>query len=53
MYVKRSCSEEFTADWGPLGTGCQPTDLDVSSGAFSQLADQALGRVTVTWAWIS
>ncbi|MCJ1309958.1 hypothetical protein MMC25_003619 [Agyrium rufum] len=34
-------------------TGCQPTDLDVSPGAFSQLADQALGRVTVNWAWIS
>jgi expansin (peptidoglycan-binding protein) len=32
--------------------GCQPTDLDVSTGAFTQLADMAAGRVTVTWAWL-
>ena len=35
-----------------LGTGCEPTDLDVSPGVFRQLADPALGRVTVTWAWL-
>ncbi|MCJ1408691.1 hypothetical protein MMC19_002766 [Ptychographa xylographoides] len=34
-------------------TGCAPTDLDVSPGVFSQLADPAKGRVTVTWAWLS
>ncbi|MCJ1371784.1 hypothetical protein MMC20_003003 [Loxospora ochrophaea] len=33
--------------------GCAPTDLDLSPGAFSQLANPALGRVTVTWAWLS
>ncbi|MCJ1279446.1 hypothetical protein MMC21_007270 [Puttea exsequens] len=33
-------------------TGCEPTDLDVSPGVFRQLADPALGRVTVTWAWL-
>lgn len=32
--------------------GCQPTDLDVSPGAFKQLADPSLGRVEVTWAWL-
>ncbi|MCJ1354058.1 MAG: hypothetical protein MMC33_004045 [Icmadophila ericetorum] len=34
-------------------TGCAPTDLDVSLGVFSQLANPAQGRVTVTWAWLS
>ena len=36
-----------------IGVGCQPTDLDVSPGAFKQLADPSLGRVEVTWAWLS
>jgi len=35
-----------------LGVGCKPTDIDVSLGAFKQLADPALGRVKVTWAWL-
>ncbi|MCJ1286611.1 hypothetical protein MMC26_005957 [Xylographa opegraphella] len=34
-------------------TGCAPTDLDVSPGAFDQLADPAKGRVDVTWAWLT
>ncbi|MCJ1420079.1 hypothetical protein MMC32_006436 [Xylographa parallela] len=34
-------------------TGCAPTDLDVSPGAFDQLADPVKGRVDVTWAWLS
>ena len=34
-------------------TGCQPTDLDVSTGAFQQLAPIPSGRVDVTWAWLS
>jgi len=33
-------------------TGCQPTDLDTSPGAFDQLAAMASGRVDVTWAWL-
>lgn len=33
-------------------TGCQPTDIDVSPAMFDRLADHALGRVTVTWAWL-
>lgn len=33
--------------------GCQPTDIDVSPGAFKQLADPSLGRVEVTWAWLA
>jgi hypothetical protein len=34
------------------GTGCEPTDLDVSPAMFSQMADPDLGRVPVTWAWL-
>ncbi len=34
-------------------TGCKPTDLDVSTGVFQQLAPIASGRVDVTWAWLS
>lgn len=41
-----------SADYVLEGVGCQPTDLDVSPGAFKQLADPALGRVEVTWAWL-
>lgn len=33
--------------------GCKPTDLDVSTGAFDQLAPEASGRVDVTWAWLA
>ncbi|KAI9827409.1 MAG: hypothetical protein M1819_006950 [Sarea resinae] len=33
--------------------GCAATDLDLSPGAFDQLADPSLGRVDVTWAWLS
>ena len=33
-------------------TGCQSTDLDVTIGAFEELAESALGRVDVTWAWL-
>lgn len=33
--------------------GCQPTDLDVSTGAFDQMAPESSGRVDVTWAWLS
>lgn len=33
--------------------GCQPTDLDMSTGAFDQLAPEASGRVDVTWAWLA
>ena len=32
--------------------GCQPTDIDVSPGAFAKLADPDRGRVLVTWAWL-
>jgi hypothetical protein len=35
-----------------IGTGCQPTDLDVSPAMFDKLADHDLGRVKVTWAWL-
>lgn len=34
------------------GTGCQPTDLDVSPAMFDKMADADLGRVLVTWAWL-
>lgn len=33
--------------------GCQPNDLDTTTSVFDQLADQALGRVNVTWAWLN
>lgn len=36
-----------------IGTGCAATDLDVSPGAFDQVAARASGRVSVTWAWLS
>jgi len=32
--------------------GCAPNDIDVSLGAFKQLADPNLGRVGVDWAWV-
>jgi hypothetical protein len=35
-----------------LGTGCEPTDIDVSPAMFDKMADHALGRVLVTWAWL-
>lgn len=31
--------------------GCQYNDLDFSPSAFSQLADQDLGRIDITWNW--
>ena len=34
------------------GVGCKATDLDVSPGAFKQLANPDLGRVEMTWAWL-
>ncbi|KAF2650400.1 hypothetical protein K491DRAFT_608887, partial [Lophiostoma macrostomum CBS 122681] len=33
-------------------TGCQPTDIDVSTTVFDKLADRNQGRVSVTWAWV-
>ncbi|KAF4552907.1 Hypothetical protein D9617_8g049200 [Elsinoe fawcettii] len=32
--------------------GCQPTDIDVTISAFTQMAAEELGRVTATWAWL-
>lgn len=32
--------------------GCLPTDLDLSPSAFDVLADEALGRVVGSWAWL-
>lgn len=32
--------------------GCQARDLDVMEETFAKLADVALGRVTVSWAWL-
>lgn len=34
-------------------TGCEPTDLDVSPAMFNKMANHDLGRVTMTWAWLS
>ena len=32
--------------------GCSgSTDLDFSPAAFSQLADESLGRIDITWEW--
>jgi len=33
-------------------TGCQPTDIDVTTSVFDQLADRDHGRVVTTWAWL-
>jgi hypothetical protein len=35
-----------------VGTGCEPTDIDVSPAMFDKMADHDLGRVVVTWAWL-
>jgi hypothetical protein len=35
-----------------LGTGCEPTDIDVSPAMFDKMANHDLGRVLVTWAWL-
>ncbi|KAG8631719.1 hypothetical protein KVT40_000859 [Elsinoe batatas] len=32
--------------------GCKPTDIDVTISAFTKMAAEELGRVTVTWAWL-
>ena len=32
--------------------GCKPADLDFSPYLFNKLADPALGRVDISWAWI-
>jgi len=32
--------------------GCKATDLDLSLSMFENLADEALGRVTGSWAWL-
>ncbi|KAF8000259.1 hypothetical protein HF325_005188 [Metschnikowia pulcherrima] len=32
--------------------GCKPYDIDFSPAAFSQLADQLVGRIKITWEWI-
>lgn len=33
-------------------TGCKLYDLDFSPGAFDKMADESLGRVDVTWAFL-
>lgn len=35
-----------------LGTGCKPTDIDVSPAMFKKMAHPDLGRVKTTWAWL-
>lgn len=32
--------------------GCKPYDLDFSPAAFTQLADQLVGRIKITWEWL-
>ncbi|KAG2044768.1 RlpA-like double-psi beta-barrel-protein domain-containing protein-containing protein [Suillus americanus] len=32
-------------------TGCDIKDLDFSPSAFSQLADESLGRIDIDWSW--
>jgi len=33
-------------------TGCQPNDLDTTTGVFDTLAEREQGRVEVVWAWL-
>ena len=33
--------------------GCAENDLDFSPSAFSQIADQGLGRIDITWEWVN
>jgi hypothetical protein len=35
-----------------LGVGCKENDIDVTTSAFDQLEARAVGRTTVTWAWL-
>jgi len=34
-------------------TGCSVTSIDLTPTAFSELADQSLGRIQLTWVWSS
>lgn len=54
------CGKQITAHYQGKSTtvtvtdrcgGCAITDLDFSPSAFSDLADQSLGRIDVTWTW--
>jgi expansin (peptidoglycan-binding protein) len=33
--------------------GCKANDIDLSPSAFDKLADEALGRVKGSWAWLN
>lgn len=33
--------------------GCAENDLDFSPSAFSEIADQSLGRIDITWEWVN
>jgi hypothetical protein len=35
-----------------LGVGCKENDIDVTTSVFDQLEARAVGRSTVTWAWL-
>ncbi|KAG2118444.1 RlpA-like double-psi beta-barrel-protein domain-containing protein-containing protein [Suillus clintonianus] len=54
------CNKQVTAHYGGKSvqvtitdrcTGCALQDLDFSPSAFTQLADESLGRIDITWAW--
>jgi hypothetical protein len=34
------------------GVGCKENDIDVTTSVFDQLEARAVGRTTVTWAWL-
>jgi len=34
-------------------TGCKYDDLDMTPTAFEALADLSLGRIDITWSWLS
>ncbi|KAH9837114.1 RlpA-like double-psi beta-barrel-protein domain-containing protein-containing protein [Rhodofomes roseus] len=54
------CNKQIIATYGGKSitvtvtdrcTGCNATSIDFTPTAFSQLADQSLGRIHLTWVW--
>ncbi|KDQ09287.1 hypothetical protein BOTBODRAFT_58775 [Botryobasidium botryosum FD-172 SS1] len=55
------CNRQLTATYQGKTTtctvvdrcvGCAETDIDFTPTCFSQLADQALGRINISWQWV-
>ena len=61
-FGKDACNKRIQVD-GPQGSvqvtvvdicpSCEPDHLDLTRSAFSQIASPDLGKVPITWSWIS